>query len=96
MNEKPNEHEIPAVTISYHSTKLGVLIFLKSACFVVTNENMLFCLISYSEHTGEAIKILFEWKQGLMVAFNFGLQMCSNVVGLLHAINLWLLFPPFL
>ena len=96
MNGKPNEHEIPAVTISYHSTKLGVLIFLKSACFVVTNENMLFCLISYSEHTGEAIKILFEWKQGLMVAFNFDQQMCSNVVGLLHAINLWLLFPLFL
>ena len=33
MNEKPNEHEIPAVTISYHSMKLGVLIFLKKCLF---------------------------------------------------------------
>ena len=27
LNKKPNEHEIPAVTVSYHSTKLGVSIF---------------------------------------------------------------------
>ena len=33
MNEKPNEYEIPAVTISYHSTKLGVLIFFKKCLF---------------------------------------------------------------
>ena len=50
LNKKPNEHEIPAVTVSYHSTKLGVSVvffFLKSACFVVTKKNMLFCLIGY-------------------------------------------------
>ena len=45
---KSNEHEIPAVTTSYHSTKLGVLVFFeKGAYFVVTKENMLFCLIGY-------------------------------------------------
>ena len=32
--------EIPAVTISYHSTKLGVSIFL-------IKENTLFCLIGF-------------------------------------------------
>ena len=38
----------------------------KSAYFVVTKENMLFSLI------GEVIKILFEWKQSLMIGLNVG------------------------
>ena len=57
---------------SYHSAKLRVSIFLKSGNFVVTKENMFFCLIGYEEHSREAIEILFEWKQSLMVTFNFG------------------------
>ena len=47
MNKKLNEHEIQAIIRSYHSAKLGVSIFLKSGNFVVTKENMLFCLIGY-------------------------------------------------
>ena len=33
LNKNPNGHEIPAVTISYHSTKLGVSIFSKKCLF---------------------------------------------------------------
>ena len=44
----------------------------KSPYFVVTKENMLFCLIGYQGHNTEATKILFEWKQSLMVTFNLG------------------------
>ena len=34
----------------------------KSGNFVVTKENMLFCMIGYKEHNTEAIEIQFEWK----------------------------------
>ena len=33
MNKKLNEHEIPAVSISYHSTKLGISFFYKKYLF---------------------------------------------------------------
>ena len=59
-NKKSNEHEIQAVTVCYHSGKLGVSIFFKkSVYFVVNKENMLFCLTGCEEHNREAIKIIW-------------------------------------
>ena len=47
MSKKLNEHEVPAVTVLSFGKAWSFNIFLKSAYFVVTKENMLFSLIGY-------------------------------------------------